>query len=585
MEQSLLPQKINVYALLPHGFMPTFHKYDDKLLFGNFFQYPDRNTTFQGTFTIHYILAYTNVDRTTIEQAFNNLSSSSWRDLILDYINSVVDNLPQFEQLYVENSIRTHLPNIEDLISNFKNDLLNYPGLGCPLIYALTKFVRSLYPLFFLKYECSCNKYQIALDSDDKLEQVTKQLTFIKTDGGEKILRRFEQNGIEIRSIVSGIPPSELTKWIQNGLNLEKTYVRLRGKYFQIMDPVVAAIRRRPTTSTVTNTLVDYIPVIVEFVYTREQIQKIMHLFDSLFIQLSLLCTVNQDTLKLLEYFYLHFAVPYYLSGDNDDTVSVLWIFPYTSFVGSLCDLNDSQLRGTKEYFRICEQLPSTYSQIDRLYTKLYLYMPPYLYPLIVQDILNQRARRKTNGWCRKINALHFPENTVIQYTQFIGSGLITTYIFPILKQIINEYTDLTTISLTTLYMPQDIVRFELILKAIRVHMAIHKQFRIYPIFEYAEKLLEDRYDISQLICSTAKEYNYEETHLFVESDYYPISNLHVTKSRNLENSVATITLKYFDDKLNATIPLACLSNVEHLLELPHHLKDTKLHLYHICPV
>jgi len=399
----------------------------------------------------------------------------------------VVDNLPQCEQLYVENSIRTHLPNIEDLISDFKNDLLSYPGLGCPLVYALAKFVRSLYALLFLKYKSDYGEYPIILDSDDKLEQIAKHIALVTTEGGKKILERLEQNGIGIRSIVSGIPVSELTKRIQEDINTEKMHILLRESYYQIADPIVAAIRRRPITSTVTNVLVDYIPVIVEFVYTREQAEKIIRLFELLFTQLSLLCTVNKDTLQLLEYFYLHFAVPYYVSGDSSDTVSVPWIFSYTAFVEDLCDLSDSQLRGTREHFRVCKRLPGTRTLIERLYTNLYLYMPPYMYPLIVQDMLNWHSRKIT-GKCRQIKALHFPRNVFLKFAQFIGSGIITTDVLPRIEQIINESSDLSTVSLTTLCTPEDVVRFELILKAIRYRMATYKRIPVYPIFEYAEK-------------------------------------------------------------------------------------------------
>jgi len=98
----LLPQQINVYALVPYAFIPTLYQFDDKLLFGSDYCYSYKRMILQGTSIIHSLLAYTTIDKTVIDQAFANLTNKSWQQIILNYIACFVDCMTEFEQLHIE---------------------------------------------------------------------------------------------------------------------------------------------------------------------------------------------------------------------------------------------------------------------------------------------------------------------------------------------------------------------------------------------------------------------------------------------------------------------------------------------------
>jgi len=584
MTQSLLPQQINVYALTPYAFVPTYPKFNDKLIFGSINVYPDTTLILSSTFAIHYLIAHTTIDKSVIEQTFKDLPNLSWQQIILNYINGVVECLPELEQLYVQNSIRTHLANIENLISNVEKDMLSYSSYGCPLIYGLTKFVRSLYTLFFLNYVSNYNEHPIILDSDNKFEEIAKHITFKETYGSKQILERLEQNRIKVSSIISGIPVSELTKWVQQ-IQTATLNIKFERNYYPFRDPIMFAIRRRPTTSTVSNKLIDIL-VLVEFVYTREQVKEIVHLFENLLAHLLFSAQhlgISKDIVKFFQYYYLHFAIPYYSSSDNNNTISVLWIFQYRTFVVTLCDWNDKHLKGTLKYFGVCNKLPKTNKLIDRLYKSLYQFMPPYLFALIVQKIHNQLQQKPLRTY-KQINNFQYTEDYM---SQFIGSGIINDYVFPVLKQIIDTYTNLTPISLTTFYTPYDVIRFELVVKdfftTIQLYTKILIGIDIYPPLERMMELLANKYGINELICSNV---DIESTDLWFEE--IKSSHLTVLQTRTSsatyknEQNFLKIDQSYINKTSNVFVPRIYLSEAESLLGLPKNLVNIVIRLYEI---
>jgi len=579
MTQSLLPQKVNIYALVPYAFIPTFHKIADTLAFGSFCSYLDRAVLYENTSTMHHLLAYTTIDKPIIEQAFKNLLDKSWQQIVLNYINGVVECLPYFEQLYVENSIRPHFDNIEILISNVEKDLLNNSGLQCPLLCALTRFVRSLYALFFLSYTSNYEEHPIILDSDDKFDKIVEHITLKKTTGNNQILERLQQNGIKLTSIISGIPITELTKWIQNGLQGEDLYVKLEKNYYPLREPIITAIRKRPIVNVNKNTVTGRFLVIVEFVYTHEQVKEIVRLYEVLLTQLLLssnLPDIDVAAVRFLQLTYLYFARPYYASSDNAGVISVLWIFPYHLLVDYLCNWNDKSLRGTMKYFRACNDLPGRRSRIERVYKELYRFMPPHIYPLIIQDMLKQ-LKQKSFKTYKQINKLQF--DNAVPLSQSVGPHLVAEHVLPKLKQAIDISADLITVPITGLCSPEELVRFRL---ATKIFFRYDNDL-IYPPLEHATKVLANKYGVDELVCPTTENF-VSSKYLFREQNdgYLTVLEVHVTR---IYRQNTTVSVRYFDKSIRMPVPQVYLSGVERLLELPLYLSDTRLYLFNVIPI
>jgi len=385
--------------------------------------------------------------------------------------------------------------------------MLYYQNSSCPLICTLTKFVRSLYTLFFLSYTCDYNEHPIILDSDNKFEEIARHITLNESKASQKIYTQFEQNGIKVASIVSGIPISELSKWIQKDLLIEKQKfsIELQKNYYPLRDPIVTAIGRKPIINIKTNSFVDYITVLVEFIYTREQIKEIVHLFEQLFIQLTIRtgsCIISEHVIKLFQYYYLHFAIPYYASTDSDNTISILWDFPYTTYLSILRNWN-KYTKMIVEDSKANEILPSIHTHIrQQLLGSLYPYIPPYVLPFIIQNILKQFKRRPV-GTCKQFKKLAYKDE--IYFGKMAWLYIIANIVLPKLKQIVDTHTDLTPMSLLTFCTPYEVIRYELAIRPLFTYYTYDDSYICQP-FEHMIELLANRYGIDELVCTINKD-------------------------------------------------------------------------------
>jgi len=203
---------------------------------------------------------------------------------------------------------------------------------------------------------------------------------------------------------------------------------------------------------------------------------------------------LSNETIRLLERYYLHFASAYYQSDKNNELMSVIWFFGYMRFSKDLH--KEFTLSELRNQINSIEQLPDRRYRIANLYDYLSLELPPHLIPYLIKDIYSSLIKGKAKAYKQLKKLATTYDNARSMYVPILASDFI-----PQLKQIlINKDTNQNTLSILESGLTEEqVLRFEILARYL-LYKTVYTNY-VYPtsLLEDRRKVLLDEYNIKQL--------------------------------------------------------------------------------------
>lgn len=496
---NLAPKEINIYALIPYAIIPAKYQIDDNRFYCIFGQIigggidKDR-LLLRGSNITHYILMYTKIDEQIIDKINQIALQKQWYEVINDFVKAVVNENSDCNTIFLGSSITPNYKNITTLVGDINADITWLPQTYYTLINAFAKYLKTVYTLFFLNYECFYDEQTIILDKDDKLIEIPKYIKANNGELGNTIFDHLTKNGYSIINFISGIPVSTMKRIVKT-IKLNKSIPLLSSmNYYQNRNIIILSLYDEYPY----NDIPEFIVILIEFVYTRQQIEQIVKTFEDLFMLLTIYTDklkLSNDTIQLLERYYLHFAIPYYQTNKNSEFVSVVWFFDYMRISKDLN--NDYRLsQQLRDQINSFKQIPDRRYRIAELFNFLSFELPPHLIPYLIKDIYSDIIKQRTETY-KQLRKL----TSISKHAKSLCVPILASDFILYLKQIIvNKNTDQNIMSILQSGLTgEQILRFEILARYLLHKTASSYYISMRKSTDDIENNLLEKYNIKQL--------------------------------------------------------------------------------------
>jgi len=388
MEMEFQPKEINVYAITPYAVIPAMYKIRDKKVFGVLGRYAYSLNVLATTFPIHHILAYTKLSSSEVEQINRELQNKTWKQIILDFYESIFHVAPLLDILTSIKERKQFIANISYYVQNRLISRLTQKT-NCPIMHKLIGKVLTLLPLSFLHYRLDYNQF-MQIEDDNSLKSLARSIVLdTKHSISRVIATKYADLPTRFIPFVSSMPINvfdSVKTAIDYPYSVQWT---LNRNYYPVRNWIVQTLMldrnnfHQP----------EHMVVIVEYKYSKAQMTKIVSLFETFFTFLAIIDHIRQhlrsEVLALLQYLYLHFAIPYYsgIGRKDTDEISVIWLFDYYKFAilygGLVSKISHKLGHSLDDLIKGKDPASNTLKQMS-------IFLPTHVVPHIIKSILDE---------------------------------------------------------------------------------------------------------------------------------------------------------------------------------------------------